>query len=279
MKVFKEVEKLQAFLTQKQNNQIVGFVPTMGALHKGHLSLINVAQNENSIVVVSIFVNPTQFNNADDLFKYPKSLKQDIDLLKNTSKIIVFAPSVNTVYPDGEKSESFDFNGLEFEMEGKFRSGHFNGVATVVKRLFEIVKPKNAYFGEKDFQQLQIIKNMVAKLNLPINIVSCPIFRESSGLAMSSRNARLSAPLRKEAHLIYKCLKKVKADFKKSTPSELSKYVVKTFHKKPFFKLEYFTIADAETLLQADKIEAHKNYRAFIAIFVDEVRLIDNIAL
>lgn len=279
MKVFKEVKKLQAFLTQNQIDKNVGFVPTMGALHQGHLSLINIAQKKNSIVVVSIFVNPIQFNNAEDLLKYPKTLKQDIELLEKEKNIIIFAPTVDNVYPDGQKSENFDFSGLEFEMEGKFRLGHFDGVGTVVKRLFEIVKPTYAYFGEKDFQQLQIIKKMVTKLNLPINIVSCPIFRESSGLAMSSRNKRLSTKNREEAGFIYKSLQKVKLDFKKQSPKYLTDFVEDTFKNKPTFKLEYFTIADIETLKPVEEVEPNKEYRAFIAVFVENVRLIDNIAL
>lgn len=279
MEVFKEVKKLQAFLTQNQINKNVGFVPTMGALHKGHISLINIAQKENSIVVVSIFVNPTQFNNIDDLLKYPKNLKQDLELLKGEKNIIVFAPAVEDIYPDGEKSESFDFSGLELEMEGKFRSGHFDGVGTVVKRLFEIVKPTNAYFGEKDFQQLQIVKKMLSILRLPINIVSCPIYREQNGLAMSSRNERLSTKNREEASFIYKSLQKVKLDFKNQPPKYLTEFIEKAFKNNPSFKLEYFTIADVETLKPVEKIESNKKYRAFIAVFVKNIRLIDNIAL
>lgn len=279
MKVFKEGKLLQTFLTLKYMNQSVGFVPTMGALHNGHLSLLKIAQKENRIVVVSIFVNPTQFNNMDDLLKYPKTLKDDLALLEKESNIIVYTPTVDDIYPEGEISESFDFDGLEFEMEGKFRPGHFEGVGTVVKRLFEIVKPTNAYFGEKDFQQLQIIKKMVSRLGLPINIVSCPIFRERSGLAMSSRNERLSTKNREEAHFIYKSLQKVKLDFKKQPPKYLTEFVEKIFKSNPTFKLEYFTIADVETLKPIEKIESNKKYRAFIAAFVENVRLIDNIAL
>ena len=270
---------LQAFLEENFKDKNIGFVPTMGALHKGHVSLIEQSIKNNDITVVSIFVNPTQFNNLDDLNKYPRTLEIDLKILEEVNCDAVFIPSVKEIYPQKEPAIKFNFQGLEKVMEGKFRLGHFEGVGTVVKKLFEIVKPTHAYFGEKDFQQLLIIKKMISQLKMPVNIISCPIFREESGLAMSSRNERLSAPLRKEAHLIYKCLQKVKADFKKSTPSELSKFVAKTFHNKPFFKLEYFTIAEAETLIQADKIDPNKNYRAFIAIFVDEVRLIDNIAL
>jgi len=279
MKVFKESKLLQTFLTQKYINQSVGFVPTMGALHKGHLSLIKIAQKENRIIVVSIFVNPTQFNNTVDLLKYPKTLKDDLALLEKESNIIVYAPTVDDIYPEGEISESFDFDGLEFEMEGKFRPGHFEGVGTVVKRLFEIVKPANAYFGEKDFQQLQIIKKMVSRLGLPINIVSCPIFRELNGLAMSSRNKRLNKNQQKEACLIYKTLKLVKAEFDKTPLTELNKKVSQIFNSSKYLKLEYFTIANEATLKSETQIVNTNSYRAFMAVFAGEVRLIDNIAL
>ncbi len=279
MKVFKESKLLQTFLTQKYINQSVGFVPTMGALHKGHLSLIEIAQKENQIIVVSIFVNPTQFNNTVDLLKYPKTLKDDLALLEKESNIIVYAPTVDDIYPEGEISESFDFDGLEFEMEGKFRPGHFEGVGTVVKRLFEIVKPTNAYFGEKDFQQLQIIKKIVSRLGLPINIVSCPIFREPNGLAMSSRNKRLNKNQQEEAYLIYKTLQLVKAEFDKTSLKELNRKVSQIFNSSKYLKLEYFTIANEATLKSDAQIVNTNSYRAFMAVFAGEVRLIDNIAL
>ena len=183
-------DEIEALKTPKSS---VGFVPTMGALHQGHLSLLEKSVAENSITVISIFVNPTQFNNAEDLKKYPKTLEADLEKIKTVSEnILVYAPTVDDIYEGNTVSEHFSFDGLEHKMEGKFRPGHFDGVGTVVKKLFEIVQPNHAYFGEKDFQQLQIIKKMVAKNKINVNIVGCPIFRESNKLAMSSRNALLS---------------------------------------------------------------------------------------
>jgi pantoate--beta-alanine ligase len=279
MKVFREGAPLQVFLSKKHNNQNLGFVPTMGALHKGHLSLIKQAKKDNKVVVVSIFVNPTQFNNQDDLDKYPRTLNADIEALKGVHCDIVFVPNVNEIYPGEEASNDFNFSGLEKVMEGKYRPGHFNGVATVVKRFFEIVKPTNAYFGEKDYQQLLIIKKMVSDLKIPVNIISCPIFRESSGLAMSSRNERLSDQYRKKAVVIYKSLQKIKADLNNKSLDELYEEIHSKFKKLPFIDLEYFIIADADTLDKAETIDANKRYRAFIAAYVEGVRLIDNIAL
>jgi len=279
MKLFKKVDNLQKYLNQYFNNKNIGFVPTMGALHKGHMSLIKQAQIENDIVVVSIFINPTQFNNTEDLLKYPKTIQADLNLLNNIGSFVVFVPDVIEIYPEGQKSEQFNFDGLELEMEGKFRPGHFNGVGTVVKRLFEIVEPTNAYFGEKDFQQLQIIKKMVAKLNLNINIVPCPIYREPSGLALSSRNRRLSKIQYKEAALIYKTLLKVKLEFNKMTLFELEQMVNQTFIENIYLDLEYFIIADKNTLKPAKKIINTITYHAFMAVFAGDVRLIDNMAL
>jgi len=277
--IFNKVSDIQFYLNKLYLNKNIGIVPTMGALHIGHMSLINMAQKENDIVVVSIFVNPTQFNNANDLLKYPKNLKADLKLLDKENKIIVFAPSEDEIYPYSKKPENFDFSGLELEMEGKFRPGHFNGVGTVVKRLFEIIKPTNAYFGEKDFQQLQIIKKMVAVLKLPINIVSCPIFREPNGLAMSSRNNRLSKTQQKEAVLIYKTLLKIKSEFNKTPLSKLKEMVNQTFTENKYLNLEYFIIADENTLKPVKKIVKSNSYRVFMAVFAGDVRLIDNMAL
>jgi pantoate--beta-alanine ligase len=258
----------------------IGFVPTMGALHSGHLSLIENSLKENSITIVSIFVNPTQFNNPEDLEKYPKNLESDIEKLKSVSgTVLVFAPNVDDIYEGKTVSNHFDFDGLENQMEGKFRPGHFDGVGTIVKRLFEIVKPTNAYFGEKDFQQLQIIKKLVEKQNLPINIVSCPIFREKNGLAMSSRNERLSPNERKSAEIIYKTVLEVKSKFNSETVSDLKSWVEHVFENQNNFKLDYFEIADEASLLPCEeKIEA-KKYRAFIAVYVNNIRLIDTISL
>ena len=251
----------------------------MGALHQGHLSLIEKAQEKNHIVVVSIFVNPTQFNNVEDLNKYPKTIENDVKLLNTVSCDILFSPSVAEIYSEDISSEKFNFDGLEHQMEGKFREGHFNGVGTVVKALFEIIKPDTAYFGQKDFQQLQIIKKMVAKHHLKVKIKGCPIFRETDGLAMSSRNTRLSAENRAAAPFIYKTLKKVQKKFKNKTVAEINIWVKKQFKKEPLLELEYFTIAEEDTLQTAENKEVTKRYRAFIAVFTGSVRLIDNIRL
>jgi len=258
----------------------IGFVPTMGALHEGHLSLLRAAVANNDLTVISIFVNPTQFNNADDLAKYPRTLEADVGKIKTVSdKIIVFAPSVDDIYQGNTVSESFNFDGLEHQMEGQFRPGHFNGVGTIVKRLFEIVKPTNAYFGEKDFQQLQIVKKMTAKEKLPVTVIGCPILREPNGLAMSSRNERLTDAERKEAAIIYKILKESRKLFAQKSAAEVTQWVQKSFAKHPAFALEYFQIADEATLLPCVRKSQNKKYRAFIAVFVNNVRLIDTISL
>lgn len=258
----------------------IGFVPTMGALHEGHLSLLRAAVANNDLTVISIFVNPTQFNNADDLAKYPRTLEADVAKIKTVSdKIIVFAPSVDDIYQGNTVSESFNFDGLEHQMEGQFRPGHFNGVGTIVKRLFEIVKPTNAYFGEKDFQQLQIVKKMTAKEKLPVTVIGCPILREPNGLAMSSRNERLTDAERKEAAVIYKILLESMELFAKKSATEVTQWVQKSFAKHPAFALEYFQIADEATLLPCVRKSQNKKYRAFIAVFVNNVRLIDTISL
>ena len=191
MKIFNNKKDLKdCLLDYKTNKKTIGFVPTMGALHEGHLSLIENAKLKNDIVIVSIFVNPTQFDKVEDLKQYPKTIENDIKLLRSVSCDILFSPSVKEIYSENITSEKFNFDGLEHQMEGKFRDGHFDGVGTVVKALFEIITPKKAYFGQKDFQQLQIVKKMVKKHHLPVKVKGCPIYREEDGLAMSSRNAR-----------------------------------------------------------------------------------------
>lgn len=281
MLLFNTQNELISHLNSISNKETsVGFVPTMGALHEGHLSLLSEACQHNTIVVVSIFVNPTQFNNAEDLAKYPKTLDKDIEKIKTVSDdIIVFAPSVEDIYRGEMVSEHFDFDGLENQMEGKFRPGHFNGVGTIVKQLLDIVKPTNAYFGEKDFQQLQIVKKMVEKLKIPVTIVGCPIYRESNGLAMSSRNERLSVAERKEAAIIYKTLSQAQNLFKTKSAEAVCEFVIKTFEKQNRFQLEYFEIADETTLLPCVRKNKTKKYRAFIAVFVNKIRLIDTISL
>jgi len=277
--IFTEIKSLQQKIKSLKNGTTIGFVPTMGALHEGHLSLVEKAKKENDIVVVSIFVNPTQFDNADDLINYPKTIEKDLSLLKSFNCDIVFTPTPEEIYADDIQSQSFDFDGLEFQMEGKFRAGHFNGVGTIVERLFEVVKPHKAYFGEKDFQQIQIIRKMVEKRNLPVQIISCPIHREKDGLAMSSRNTRLTTAQRAAAPFIYETLKKAKTLFGTKNASEVIKWVENEFKNHPLFNLEYVEIADEETLLPVETKNPTKKYRAFIAVFAGKVRLIDNISL
>ncbi|AQS94632.1 pantoate--beta-alanine ligase [Polaribacter sp. BM10] len=280
MKIFNNKKDLKdCILEYKLNKKTIGFVPTMGALHQGHLSLIQKAKKKNDIVVVSIFVNPTQFDNKEDLEKYPKTLENDCKLLESVACNVLFTPSVDEIYADKIISEKFSFDGLEHQMEGKFRDGHFDGVGTIVKTLFEIVTPNKAYFGEKDFQQLQIIKKMVQKHQLDVKIKGCPIFREDDGLAMSSRNTRLTKEHREIAPFIYKTLKKVKKNFGTKSVIELNEWVENQFKNQPLLKLEYFTIAEEKTLETAETKIDNKKYRAFIAVFAGEIRLIDNIRL
>ena len=281
MLVFTEKVNLQKHLESfHKTNKSIGFVPTMGALHEGHLSLLKESLIDNKITVISIFVNPTQFNNTEDLKKYPRTLDSDVKKIESLSKdIIVFSPSVDEIYNGKTVSTNFDFDGLENQMEGKHRPGHFDGVGTIVKMLFEIVNPNKAYFGQKDFQQLQIVKKLVSKYKIPVEIIGCPIHRESNGLAMSSRNQRLSEKAKKDAALIYKTLKKSKEIFKTKSANETVKFVEREFLKHPDFELEYFEIADEKTLLTCKRKSKSKKYRAFIAVFVEEIRLIDNLSL
>ena len=281
MQIFREKEPLiQAIQKIKSEGKSVGLVPTMGALHEGHLSLVSNALKDSDQVVVSIFVNPTQFNNPEDLEKYPRNLEKDLELLKTQGgDIWVFTPTADELYGEKILSESFDFEGLESVMEGKFRNGHFDGVGTVVKRLFEIVTPDKAFFGEKDFQQLQIVRKLTEKTGLPVEIVGCPILREDSGLARSSRNERLSSQNRKKAAFIYETLKEVEQLFGTESADYISKWVENKFKDHPYLELEYFEIADSKTLKKITKKEKGNNYRAFIAVYADEIRLIDNIAL
>lgn len=281
MRIFDRQVELSAHLKSVSTpNTTIGFVPTMGALHRGHLSLLEESLQNNDLTVISIFVNPTQFNNPEDLAKYPRTLESDVaKIQKLNPNIIVFAPSVDDIYEGQTVSKHFDFDGLENQMEGKFRPGHFDGVGTIVKRLFEIVKPTNAYFGEKDFQQLQIVKKMVEKEKMPVNVIGCPIFREANGLAMSSRNERLTPRERADAAVIYRTLQAAKMRFGTEDATRVADYVTDVFESVPGFDLEYFEIADEATLEPiAEKLKGHK-YRAFIAVFVNKIRLIDTISL
>ena len=281
MIVFRKKNELNAKISSlKEENTTVGFVPTMGALHQGHLSLVEEALANNNLVVVSIFVNPTQFDNSEDLKKYPRNLQQDIDLLNTLSdKIIVYAPTVEDIYEGETKSRKFNFDGLEHQMEGKFRDGHFDGVGTIVKLLFDIVKPNNAYFGEKDFQQLAIIKKLVSKYNIPVNIVGCKIKRDANGLALSSRNTRLKPEHKVVAPFIYKTLKAAKEKFGTKSANKVVEWVENQFANHELLELEYFTIADEATLKTVKRKSKNKQYRAFIAVYAGKIRLIDNIAL
>lgn len=280
MKIYKTKSALKEYLaTLKKADKSIGFVPTMGALHQGHLSLIKKAKQHNAITVVSIFVNPTQFDNQEDLVNYPKTIDQDIALLESVNCEVLFLPSVAEIYDNNITADTFNFDGLEHQMEGEFRDGHFDGVGTIVKSLFEIVTPNTAYFGKKDFQQLQIIKKLVKKHQIPVKVKGCAIFREEDGLAMSSRNSRLSEEYREVAPFIYRTLKKAKKKFGIKSADKVTKWVVKKLKKHPLLRLEYFTIASEETL-KTVKIKAeNEKYRAFIAVFAGDIRLIDNIRL
>ncbi|SKB32054.1 pantoate--beta-alanine ligase [Maribacter arcticus] len=280
MLLVKTVNELKDELNKIDDSTNLGMVPTMGALHQGHMSLLKKALTENQNVVVSIFVNPTQFNNTEDLEKYPKTLVDDVDLISSISKnIIVFAPSIAEIYQDRVKSKIYDFAGLDKVMEGEFRDNHFNGVGTIVEALFSLVKPKRAYFGEKDFQQLRIIQKLVELQKIPVEVIGCEIVRENHGLAMSSRNERLSPTIRQNAAFIYETLKTAKHKFGMESVLNVKDWVAKQFKNSTDFKLEYFEITDVETLTPAKNKNIKIKYRAFIAVYVEGVRLIDNIAL
>ena len=279
MKVLKSKKTLIDYVErQREMGKKIGFAPTMGALHQGHLSLYKAAKKENDEVISSIFVNPTQFNNPDDFQKYPKTLEKDLELLEKAGVDAVYVPNIEEMYPDGLNSKKYDFDGLENEMEGKYRPGHFDGVGTIVEELFRQVQPHNAYFGEKDYQQLAIIKKMVEKTKLPVKIHGVPTLREEDGLAMSSRNVRLTETQRKEATIIYETLTKVKEWFKVISLEEIKQKVTDIFRNSNF-ELEYFVIADEKTLKETDFFYKDKNYRAFIVAYADDVRLIDNMHL
>lgn len=279
MKVLKSKKTLIDYVErQREMGKKIGFAPTMGALHEGHLSLYKAAKKENDEVISSIFVNPTQFNNPDDFQKYPKTLEKDLELLEKAGVDAVYVPNVEEMYPDGLNSKKYDFEGLENEMEGKYRPGHFDGVGTIVEELFRQVQPHNAYFGEKDYQQLAIIKKMIEKTKLPVKIHGVPTLREEDGLAMSSRNVRLTETQRKEATIIYETLEKVKEWFKVISLEEIKQRVTDIFRNSNF-ELEYFVIADEKTLKETDFFYKDKNYRAFIVAYADTVRLIDNMHL
>jgi len=281
MEVLKSKKILQDFIErQKEMGKKIGFAPTMGALHNGHLSLYEQARKENDLVISSIFVNPTQFNNPEDLEKYPRDINRDILILKNSGLVdAVYIPEVVDIYPEKAESKHYDFDGLENEMEGKSRPGHFDGVGTVVEELFVQVKPDNAYFGEKDFQQLAIIKKLAEKNKIPVKIHGVPIYRAENGLALSSRNQRLHEDRKVASKIIFETLKKVNEWFHTITIQEIKDRVQDVFDDQQGMKLEYFLIADEETLKETDFFYKDRNFRAFIVVIVDGVRLIDNMHL
>lgn len=275
MKVFKTISEIKAFL---KGCESIGFVPTMGALHEGHISLVKQSVSENEITVASIFVNPIQFNDKNDLKNYPRTLEKDLDMLEKSGCTVVFVPDVQEMYPS-EVKESYNFGSLETVMEGACRPGHFNGVAVVVNRLFEIVNPKRAYFGKKDFQQLAIIKALVRQKHLGVEIVPCETKREQDGLAMSSRNKLLDTEHRKSAVKLSQALFFAKENFANMSNIELKNYVENFINGDPLLKLEYFEIADTINLQPIDVSESDIEKVACIAVRAGNVRLIDNIIL
>ena len=277
MKLYTTIIALQNALKEEHSKGLsIGFVPTMGALHNGHLSLVEKAGSMCDIVVVSIFVNPTQFNDKNDLANYPRTLESDMKLLSTVRCDYIFSPSVEEVYPVPD-TRKFDFGALETVMEGEFRPGHFNGVAQVVSRLFAIVLPDMAFFGRKDFQQMAVIKALVSQMNLPIGIVPCEIVRETDGLAMSSRNKLLLPEFRNCAPLIYKTLKEAKELARTTSVDEVKKYVVRQINSIQLLKVEYLQIVDDTTLMPIESWSESGTKVGCIAVYAGNVRLIDNI--
>jgi len=278
MRIVKTINELISLVSElKSDKKTIGFVPTMGALHEGHLTLVKQCVEENEVCMVSIFVNPTQFNNKVDLEKYPRNVEKDAELLKGAGCAYVFAPTPEEMYSNEELEMKFefDFGGMDRLMEGKFRPGHFNGVVQVVSKLFKLVQPDKAYFGKKDFQQLAIIHRMVHLMHFNVEIVDCPIVREKSGLAMSSRNERLSATERQTAVNISRILNESRNLTTKMSPGELTQWVTDEVNNIEGLNVEYFDIADCETLITIDKWQPESI--GCIAVFCGEVRLIDNI--
>lgn len=277
MKIIKNSKELSEKVNAlKKEGSCIGFVPTMGALHEGHLSLIEYSNKDNDITIVSIFVNPTQFNDKGDYDKYPRILEDDLEKLKKVKCDILFIPSENEMYPT-EDNREFDFGNLDKVMEGKHRPGHFRGVALIVSKLFEIVNPDRAYFGEKDFQQLAIIKSLTKQLNFNIEIMSCPILRENDGLAMSSRNMLLTAEQRANVALISETLFNAREKAKSMTVLETQDWVKQTINKNIFLEVEYFEIVDHTNLESISSWNTEIEKVGCIAVQVGAIRLIDNI--
>ena len=279
MKIFNKIEDCTAYLqSAKDNGNKLGFVPTMGALHEGHLELILQSKEENDITICSIFVNPIQFNNPEDLKKYPRTMDTDIEKLESIQCDVLFAPEVGEMYPD-KVTKNYDFGQLDKVMEGEFRPGHFNGVAVVVKLLFDIVIPHKAYFGLKDYQQLAIVRKMVEIEELGVEIVPCPIVREDDGLAMSSRNRRLTLSEREVASAIYQNLKMLRSDIGQLKIDDLKTRAIDNINMIEGFEVEYLEVVDAYTLMPVKEAKEDQKLVASVAAFLGNVRLIDNMAL
>ena len=281
MKIFKSAIRLQNHLAKlKKEDNKIGFVPTMGALHQGHISLVQKSLAENDYSVVSIFVNPTQFDNKYDLISYPSDIENDIKLLNVISgNLILFNPNLNELYPDNIISQVYDLGNLDKYMEGVFRKDHFQGVATIVHKLFKIIDSDNAYFGEKDFQQLRIIEEIVLKSAFRLNIVRCKTIRDKDGLALSSRNKKLDISSQNIASNLFKALSFANENFDKKSIDKIYSEVKSFFSVFPKIKVEYFVIADEENLKPVEVKKKEKKYRAFIAADISGVRLIDNLKL
>ena len=275
---FETIKPLKAFLKENASNSI-GFVPTMGALHKGPLTLIENAKSKCDIVVCSIFVNPKQFNKKADLINYPNTIERDLINLKAVGCDVVFIPSVEEVYPKYLEEKNYDFGNLAIEMEGKHRPGHFNGVGQVIDRFFEIINPDYAFFGEKDFQQLAVVRSLTTQKKLSVEIIGCPTVREASGLAMSSRNERLTEEEKLAASKIYKCLLYVSKNRINCSVEDLKNYFIKEIDSTPHLKTEYFEIADRNTLKKISDWSESNFPHAFTAVNVRDVRLIDNMPI
>ena len=278
MFIFKSKKKLQKHLSAFGNKKTIGFTPTMGALHQGHLHLIEQSNLKCNISICSIFVNPTQFNNANDLTNYPNTLTVDLEMLKKIKCDIVYNPPVDDLYTKGEKAKSYDFGSLAISMEGEFRPGHFNGMATVIEKLFNIINPTIAFFGQKDLQQLYIVKDLVKQMQSPILIEGVETVREESGLAKSSRNKLLSESAKKEARLIYSCLNYCQKNKEKGV-NELKSYIQQQFLKQENFTLEYVEFVALKTMLPIKDWEEENKNAVCISAYHSGVRLIDNIIL
>lgn len=277
METITNSEELRRALGSRDRSGI-GFVPTMGALHAGHRSLVERARRECATVVVSVFVNPTQFNDKTDLKNYPRTPEADLRLLEEVGADYVFMPSVEEVYPEPD-TRTFDFGMIDKVMEGATRPGHFNGVAQVVSRLFDLVKPAKAYFGEKDFQQIAVIREMVGQLRIPVEIIPCPIVRGEDGLALSSRNTLLDTDHRTAAPYIYKVLKAAVEKSHQTTPDQLAAWVTAQVESNPLLKVIYFQVVDAATMQQVRTWEESPAIQGCIAVQAGDIRLIDNIKL